>query len=68
MTEEELFNDIISYFCDATIKEIISKEEDRDYRISNPIKSDTCKNCPNHPSNGGTGVCHCILGSRPVYW
>lgn len=23
---------------------------------------DACKNCPNHPSNGGSGVCHCILG------
>lgn len=23
---------------------------------------DACKNCPNHPSNGGSGVCNCILG------
>ena len=23
---------------------------------------DSCKQCPNHPSNGGSGVCHCILG------
>lgn len=23
---------------------------------------DACKNCNNHPSNGGSGVCHCILG------
>ena len=22
-----------------------------------------CKNCPNHPLNGGTGICHCILGT-----
>lgn len=21
-----------------------------------------CGNCPNHPQNGGGGVCHCILG------
>ena len=21
-----------------------------------------CRSCPNHPSNGGSGVCHCILG------
>lgn len=21
-----------------------------------------CQNCPNHPSNGGSGICHCILG------
>lgn len=22
-----------------------------------------CRYCPQHPSNGGSGVCHCILGS-----
>lgn len=22
-----------------------------------------CKACPNHPSNGGSGICHCILGT-----
>ena len=25
-----------------------------------------CRNCPNHPSNGGSGICHCILGTEPV--
>ena len=25
-----------------------------------------CRNCPNHPSNGGSGVCHCILGNMSV--
>lgn len=24
--------------------------------------SDVCKSCTNHPSNGGSGICHCILG------
>lgn len=69
MTEEELFKNTISYFYDITIKEIISKE-DRAYCMSDPIKnsfmSDACKNCPNHPSNGGTGICHCILGSPVI--
>lgn len=23
---------------------------------------DPCKNCPNHPSNGGSGICNCTLG------
>lgn len=22
-----------------------------------------CRDCSNHPSNGGSGVCHCTLGS-----
>lgn len=25
-----------------------------------------CVNCSNHPSNGGSGICHCILGSPGV--
>jgi hypothetical protein len=27
---------------------------------------DACKTCPTHPSNGGSGICHCILGLSPV--
>lgn len=23
---------------------------------------ESCRNCPNHPSNGGSGFCNCILG------
>ena len=23
---------------------------------------DPCKNCSNHPSNGGSGICNCTLG------
>ena len=23
---------------------------------------DSCKTCSNHPSNGGSGICHCIMG------
>ena len=27
---------------------------------------DACKNCPNHPSNGGSGFCLCTLGIQQV--
>lgn len=27
----------------------------------------TCQNCPNHPSNGGSGICHCILVTQSIY-
>ena len=27
---------------------------------------DACKNCSNHPSNGGSGICFCTLGSQEV--
>lgn len=25
-----------------------------------------CRHCPNHPSNGGSGICHCIIGTQPI--
>lgn len=28
---------------------------------------DGCKKCSNHPSNGGSGICHCILGVPRIY-
>jgi hypothetical protein len=29
--------------------------------------SSACKYCSNNPSNGGSGICHCILGQRTFY-
>ena len=26
-----------------------------------------CSKCRSHPSNGGSGVCHCTLGVQTVY-
>lgn len=26
-----------------------------------------CRNCPNHPSNGGSGICFCTLGQQTFY-
>ena len=28
---------------------------------------DACKGCSNHPSNGGSGICHCTLGTQTIY-
>ena len=25
-----------------------------------------CKRCPNHPSNGGSGICLCTIGTPPA--
>lgn len=25
-----------------------------------------CADCPNHPSNGGSGICQCILGTPKI--
>lgn len=30
----------------------------------NPYVPEACKHCLNHPSNGGSGICHCTLGTQ----
>lgn len=27
-----------------------------------------CRKCPNHPSNGGSGNCNCVLGDWPIIY
>lgn len=34
--------------------------DDNVYTLSQTPRS--CQGCPNHPVNGGSGICHCILG------
>ena len=36
-------------------------------KYDRPQMPDACCGCSNHPSNGGSGVCHCTLGS-PIVW
>ena len=28
--------------------------------------NDVCSGCPNNQKNGGSGICHCILGLTPI--
>ncbi len=37
------------------------------YTTSDYYIPESCGNCPNHPSNGGSGNCQCILGQRVIY-
>ena len=54
----------------SVVKEAIEKWQ-KDDMHDKPYKSplaytdgvpDACKNCSNHPSNGGSGNCNCMLG------
>lgn len=36
-------------------------------KIPYPLPPDACKHCSNHPSNGGSGICNCTLGSPVIY-
>jgi hypothetical protein len=37
------------------------------YNNNTTVVSDVCKKCSNHPTNGGSGVCHCTLGTQIIY-
>ena len=63
------------------LNELLEKEFERgkqSVKDNNPFKlvsfsneinyiPESCKSCPNHPSNGGSGICHCILGNEIRY-
>lgn len=36
-------------------------------RINGIALPSACVNCSNHPSNGGSGICNCILGIPNLY-
>lgn len=38
-----------------------------DYQNIQSIIPEPCKSCPNHPSNGGNGICDCVLGDNVTY-
>ena len=33
---------------------------------NNFFTNDSCINCSNNPKNGGSGICHCILGQPKI--
>lgn len=37
------------------------------FNISSYSVPDPCKYCATHPSNGGDGICWCVLGVKPIY-
>ena len=62
MTDEELIELI------ELVRELVRKnyvEVNHDYLIQ-PVQS-ACQYCLNNPINGGSGICHCILGQPVIY-
>lgn len=43
-----------------------NEEINKKYGLWNSDSSSPCEHCPNNPKNGGSGVCHCILGVPQV--
>lgn len=55
MTDKELFDLVRKAYAEAN----------KDYITEQIAKA--CQSCPNHPSNGGSGICYCTLGSQTIY-
>ena len=47
---------------DRLSKEVEKLRQNNHYDIAYTEIPPYCRNCKNHPINGGTGVCHCIFG------
>lgn len=35
--------------------------------IQQPYQALPCTHCSNNPNNGGSDICHCILGTPKIY-
>lgn len=52
----------------VTVNNIDDEYEIPIITIPNPFHiPNACRNCINHPSNGGSGFCNCTLGSEVFY-
>jgi len=47
---------------DRLSKEVEKLRQNNHYDIAYTEIPPYCRNCKNHPINGGTGICHCIFG------
>ena len=48
-------------------KNIVDLGDGWSIQTSESLTSNACKNCSNNPNNGGSGICHCILGIPTIY-
>ena len=76
MADEELIRQLQKSIEQLTeevkdLKKQLAEKQDKFPMISTTPYVDNsipapCRNCSNHPSNGGSGICHCILGLQQV--
>ena len=66
---EELYKEIkeVEEELDKLFEELEKLPQNSHYDISYTGIPTACRHCMNHPSNGGSGICHCILGSEIKY-
>jgi cell division septum initiation protein DivIVA len=76
MADEELLRQLQKSIEQLTeevkdLKKQLAEKQDKFPMISTTPYVDNsipapCRNCSNHPSNGGSGICHCTLGLTKV--
>lgn len=69
--EAETGTYILCYNCIKDLNKWINKVDDFvKYAPAPNIETldipEACKSCSNHPSNGGSGICNCILGAMKI--
>lgn len=68
-TEEELTEEKIAELTKLYQKTLdFLKRIEKEYPTWDSNIPSACKNCSNHPSNGGSGICHCTLGLQEMRW
>lgn len=75
MTDEESFQKLqrsVDELAEAVkaLKDQLDRQSTAPYMFYPPTAPsyipEACKHCSNHPNNGGSGICHCTLGSFTV--
>lgn len=62
-----LFEYVYPYSWDKRNKNYLELVYDRDMEeLQDYFFPSPCRHCANHPRNGGSGICHCILGNPGV--
>ena len=61
---KEAGNELVEYVRrEFKLPTVITTDKTFDTFLNVP---EACKACPNHPSNGGSGVCFCTVGTKPA--
>lgn len=53
--------------CASIIKANNARSKESSWINTHDSIPQCCRNCKNHPINGGSGICHCILGQQKMY-
>ena len=43
-------------------------ENESPYATMDTFQNNSCDKCPTNAKNGGSGICHCILGQQAIYY